>query len=185
MKWWMPAVAAAFLAIHIAVLKFSYPSVISEQFGASAATVTSRPWAQFTALWFHNSWGHIGYNLAILLALWPVTMSDGRGLAAAFIASPLAGFTVNLLIILPLASLYPDVAEMGGHRLIGASMVIFAGVGIGWAAWDIDIGWKIAAVAGFVTYEATLGFLAVTQPFVAVYHIVALGYGLGFGAALR
>lgn len=186
---WPLLFAVVLLAVHVAVTRGGVlPDALREQFGASAATVASRPWAQATAFWFHESWGHIGYNLAVLAATMPFAVGahGPRVVLLGMLASVLAGFFVNLLLIQPLAAAgLSYAADHMTRRLVGASVVVFAGAGMAWAAWG-GPGWaRAAALVGFVAFEAALAAFGVTRPWVWAYHVTGGLLGVGFGLAMR
>lgn len=187
---WPLVFAVALVAVHLAATRGTgvLPDAVREQFGASAATVASRPWAQATAFWFHRSWGHLAYNLAVLLAAtpWAVGAYGPRVVLLGMLASVLAGFLVDLLLILPLAAAgLSHAADHAAHRLVGASVVAFAGAGMAWTAWD-GVGWlRAAAFAGFVLLEVGLAVLGATRPWVWAFHVAGGALGVGFGLALR
>jgi membrane associated rhomboid family serine protease len=154
-------------------------------FGASPETTLSRPWALFTAPFLHDDLFHLGYNLVVLGATLPFAleaMDPVRGLAASYLASPLASAFVNLALILPLASLGWRWAQAAVEpRLVGASVAIFAAAGIAlvtrdWPATRIGL-----VAAGYIAYEATLAVNGVTRPFVGVYHVTGFGVGAAIG----
>lgn len=183
------AYAGLLLGIHLVATRATgaLPQGLHDQVGASAGTVVSRAWAQTTALWFHNSWGHIGYNLTVLALTMPVAIGafGPRALLAALIISPLAGFAVNLLLILPLSHVWGYAASAVEPRLVGASVAIFAGAGVAWASWSASGLVKGAVLAGFLAYETVLAVLGVTQAFVGVYHSMGALMGIGAGLAMR
>lgn len=154
-------------------------------YGASPETTLSRPWALFVAPFFHDDVFHLGYNLALLLAVAPPALEAvgvARGLAAAYLASPLASAFVNLALILPLASLGWGWAQAALEpRLVGASVMIFAAAGIALATREWR-GTTIALVAAaYLAYETVLAATGTTRPFVGVYHVT--GFAVGFGLA--
>lgn len=161
------------------------PTHVQETFGASAATVLTRPWAQATALWFHQSWGHLAYNLAVLLATMPFAVAafGPKALPAMVVASILGGFLVDLVLILPLSSVWQHAAAAVQPRLVGASMAIFAGAGMAWAAWDATSA-KAAVAVAWVAYEVALGVFGVTQPFVWAFHLAGGAIGVGMARAM-
>lgn len=180
--------ALALLAIHILVTRGTgaIPTDLKQSVGADAGSVLTRPWAQFTAPWFHTSWGHIGYNMAVLMATLPfaIHVHGAKTIPLLLLASALAGFAVNLLIILPLANI-PYAASVVDGRLVGASIAIFAGAGIAWTTWTGAAWAKGAALGGFVLYEALLALMGTTQAFVGVYHVAGALAGIGIGTALK
>lgn len=188
---WLLAVGygLALLAIHLVATRATgtLPQGLHDQVGASAGTVVSRAWAQTTALWFHSSWGHIGYNLTVMALTMPVALGafGPRALLAAIVISPLAGFAVNLLLILPLAGVWSYAGSAVEPRLVGASIAIFAGAGIAWTSWSAGAGIKGIALGAFLVYEALLAILGVTQAFVGVYHVMGALMGIGAGLAMR
>lgn len=180
---------SALLAIHLVATRTtgSLPASIQDTVGASAGTVVSRAWAQTTALWFHSSWGHIGYNLTVVALTMPLAIGafGPRALAAALVISPLAGFAVNLLLILPLAGVWSYAQSAVEPRLVGASIAIFAGAGMAWVSWSASGILKGSVLVGFLVYEAVLAVLGVTQAFVGVYHVMGALMGIGAGLAMR
>ena len=176
------------LALHLWVTRGTgeLPAAVADRFGASAGTVASRPWAQATAMWLHGSWGHLAYNLIVLMATMPFAIAafGDRAVGFALVSSPLAGFAVNLLIILPLAGVWGYAASAVEPRLVGASLFVFAGAGIAWVAWTGPAAWKAAALLAFVAYEIGLAALGMTRPFVGGYHIAGALLGIGWGLAM-
>lgn len=185
---WAGGYAALLLAIHVIATRGTgtLPTELQQHVGASAGTVVSRAWAQATALWFHNSWGHLAYNTAILLATLPFAIQSfgPRALLVALFISMLASFAVNLLLILPSAPLWSYAERALEPRLVGASIAIFAGAGMAWTAWDGGVS-KTWVLVGFVGYEVALAVAGVTRPFVGAYHLMGAFMGIGAGLAMR
>lgn len=152
--------------------------------GADAGSTLTRPWAQITSQFLHNSWFHILYNLAVLGCTMPFAIQafGPKAIPFAMLASILTGFAVNLLLIQPLSDLSAAQAAMDA-RYIGASVAIFAGAGMAFAAWQGPTPIKMAALAGFFLYEAILSSTNLTAPFVGVYHSVGAIAGIGMGRA--
>lgn len=185
---WIAALGAAgtLAAVHaLATASHGWvlPEALRAWFGASPATTLTRPWALFAAPFLHDDLFHLSYNLAVLaLVLPPALAAAGvaRGLAAAYLTSPLASAFVNLALILPLAHLGWGWAQAAVEpRLVGASVMVFAAAGIALAtrSWR---GSTIALVAvAYVAYEVVLAATGTTRPFVGVYHVT--GFALGFG----
>lgn len=151
--------------------------------GASPATTTRRPWALFTAPFFHDDLFHLGYNLVVLGITLPVALEAAgiaRGTLAAYLASPLASAFVNLALILPLAAAGWGWAEAAvDPKLVGASVVIFAGAGIALATRDWRAGTIALVAAAYIAYEAVLALTGTTRPFVGVYHVTGFAVGVG------
>ena len=180
MKWTL-LYAAALFGIFLATR--SHLETIRPLLGADAGSVLTRPWAQFTAPWLHNSWFHITYNLAILLLTMPIAVHafGPKAIPLAIMASALTGFAVNLLLIQPMFPEHP-----ANHaRYIGASIAIFAGAGMAFTTWTGPMHWKAAALGGFFLYEAILATTNATAPFVGIYHAVGAIAGIGIGRALQ
>lgn len=154
--------------------------------GASAETVFSRFFAHFTAPFLHNGWGHLAYNAALLLIGLPVAVRRlGARLAVplAYLASPVAGILVDLAIVLPLAALgVPAAVDAAPLRLVGASVVAFAGIGLALVARGPR--WIVGGTALLAAYEVALRVGGVTEGFTWCYHLAGLGVGLAFGWAL-
>lgn len=184
-------VAVVLAAIHLRVSASNgllLPDGLREAFGASAATVATRPWAQLTAPFFHYGVGHIAYNSLVFALGLPFAMRRlgvARALGLAFVASPLAGFLVNLGVILPLAAAGVGYAEAAaGTRLVGSSIVAFAALGMALASAAWASGPKpAAAVMTFGIYEAALESFGLTQPFVGAYHFTGFVLGILLGRA--
>lgn len=182
------ALIALVWGIHAALTArhgFALPDALREAWGASARTVFSRAYALFTAPFLHESLGHVAYN-SVLFAIGTPFAVRAFGLPAvgvAYLASPLAGFLVDVLLILPLAALgLPSAVAAAPERLVGASVVAWAAIGMALAAHAPQLGWIAwAAAAAVVAYEAALAFAGVTQGFVWAYHLT--GFGLGAAAA--
>ncbi len=181
--------AGTLLFIHLVATKGtgSMPADIKNAFGADAGSLVPRWWAQFTAQFLHNSWGHITYNMAVVLATLPFALHvhGPKTLLLIVLASAFAGYAVNLLIVLPLQSVWAPAGAVLHGRLIGASIAIFAGAGIAWTTWDASPALKGAALGGFLLYELILTLLAVTGPFVGIYHAMGAFVGIGMGLALK
>lgn len=181
--------AAVLLTLHAVLTKGTgqIPTDIKQSFGADAGSLIPRWWAQFTAQFLHNSWGHITYNVAVVLATLPfaVQAHGSKTFLLIVLASAFAGYAVNLLIVLPLQSLWAPAGAVLHGRLIGASIAIFAGAGIAWTTWSAPAWLKTAALGGFLLYELLLTLLAVTGPFVGIYHAMGAFVGIGIGLALK
>lgn len=151
--------------------------------GASPETTLTRPWALFAAPFFHDDLFHLGYNLAVLGLVLPPALEavgTGRGLGAAYLASPLSSAFVNLALILPLASLGWGWAQAAVEpRLVGASVAIFAAAGIALATRSWSTTTTALVAVGYLAYETVLAATGTTRPFVGVYHAVGFFAGLG------
>lgn len=182
-------VALVLVVVHLLATGangFALPEGTREAAGASPSTTLARPWAHLTAPFFHYGLFHLGFNLALLaLTMPPALRALGwrRALPAAYAMSPVAGVAVNLLVILPLAGADVAYAEAAvDTRLVGASVVAYAGAGMALVAaapWRAR--GKLAAAGAVVAFDGALAALAVTQPFVGVYHVA--GFALGAAAA--
>lgn len=158
------------------------PDGLRAYVGASPETTLSRPWALFSGPFFHDGLFHLGYNAAVLLLVVPPALSAvgiGRGVAAAYLASPLSAAFVNLALILPLASLGWGWAEAAVEpRLVGASVAVFAAAGIALATRDWRGSTVALVAAAYVAYEVVLAVTGTTRPFVGVYHVAGFATGL-------
>lgn len=184
------AVVALLWAIHLAATArhgFALPDGTRAAVGASAQTVWSRFHAHFLAPFFHDGLGHLAYNTALFALALPVAVRafGAPSLAAAYVASPIAGIAVDALLILPLARAGNGVAiDAAPERLVGASVIAFALVGMALVALQPRIGlWIVAAVVGIVAYEAALALTGTTRAFVWAYHLGGLALG-GLAGAL-
>lgn len=186
--WWATALVLAVLwSVHLAATSgngFALPEGLRSAVGASATTVLSRFHAHFIAPLFHESLGHLAYNSLLLAVGLPVAVRRfGRGIVPfAYFASPVAGVLVDLLVILPLAALgiAPAVAA-APERLVGASVVAFAALGMAISAWSGERPRVLLVALGLVLYEIALSALGVTQGFVWLYHLAGLAIGLALG----
>ncbi len=179
------AYGAVLLAIHLVATggRGALPPAVNRRFGSNAGSVLPRWWAQFTAPWFHETWFHIGYNQTVMLATMPLALAalGPVALLVALAASPMTGYAVNLLLVLPLARRWSYARAAVEPRLVGASVVIFAGAGVALATWDAP-GWARVAVAGAVgLYETVLAKTGLTKPFVGFYHMGGFVVGLAAG----
>lgn len=159
------------------------PDALRSYVGASPATTLSRPWALFTGPVFHDGLFHLGYNAAVLLLVVPPALTAvgvGRGVAAAYLASPLSAAFVNLVLILPLARLGWGWAEAAvDPRLVGASVATFAAAGIALATRDWRTSTVVLVAAAYLAYETVLAATGTTRPFVGVYHVTGFAIGVG------
>jgi membrane associated rhomboid family serine protease len=185
------AIAAASLLVLVHLVAtfrhgFALPDSLRSIVGASPNTTLTRPWALFAAPFFHDDFFHLGYNLAVLAATLPVALEAVgplRGLAAAYLASPVASAFVNLALILPWAALGWGWAEAAVNpRLVGASVVIFAAAGIALATRDWSTRTRALVAVGYLAYETVLAVTGTTRPFVGVYHVTGFALGLLLGA---
>jgi membrane associated rhomboid family serine protease len=179
------AVGATLVLVHLVATArngLALPEALRSVVGASPETTLTRPWALFAAPLFHDDLGHLGYNLLVLALAMPPALQavgTGRGLAAAYLASPLSSALVNLALILPLASLGWGWAQAAvDPRLVGASVVVFASAGIALATRDWSTATLLGVALGYVAYEAVLAATGTTRPFVGVYHVTGFGTGL-------
>lgn len=188
-------VVLVIVIVHVIVTVrsgFALSDETRDRFGASAATTFSRAWAHFTAPFFHYGWGHIAYNSAILLATMPFALRAfgvGRGLTLAYLASPLSGMLVNVLLILPLAAMGVGyAANAAPARLVGSSVMVFAGAGLALSAFlagrDLGIVWSAVGVAAFLAYELSLARFGATQSWVWAYHTTGFLVGSIMGRVL-
>ncbi len=180
--------AALLLAIHLAITRGTGTIGLETKtaFGSDAGSTLSRPWAYLTSQFLHNTWGHIGYNLTVLMATLPFALHayGARTLLLVVASSVLAALIVNVLLVLPLQSAWAPAAGVLHGRLVGASIAIFAGAGMAWSAWDAPAAAKGALLGGYILYELALTLLGFTGPFVALYHVTGAAVGIGFGVAL-
>lgn len=175
----------ALFAVHLVATRdhgYALPDSTREVVGASAKTVWSRFHAHFTAPFFHDSLFHLAYNSVILALALPVALRafGPTALLAGYLASPLAGILVDLLIILPLAGAgWASAAATAQARLVGASVVAFALAGMALVALAPRLGLLAPVLVGaLVAYEVLLATLGITRPFVWAYHLAGLGLGL-------
>lgn len=178
---------AVLFAVHLVVTRGTgtLPDATRELVGASAASMKNRLWAQGTALWFHDSWFHITYNSTLLLLTLPFVLDTygTKALGFMLVSSPIAAILVNLLLILPTAALgWGYAEEAAGKRVVGASIVVFAGIGL--ALMAAPPLWSIGIVAALVVYELILACTGKTGPMVAAYHLGGLALGMGWALAL-
>lgn len=177
----LAAVVALLWAIHLAASArngFALPEATRERVGASASTALSRLHAHFVAPFFHDTLAHLAYNTLLFAIGVPLAVRamGGGALAWAYLASPVAGILVDLLLILPLAALGVEAAvDAAPRRLVGASVVAFALLGLAIAAQGGAWWWALPALAA---YEAALALAGVTKPFVWSYHLAGLALGV-------
>lgn len=184
---WLAAVLAILWGVHLAATwrnGLALPDATREAVGASARTVWTRFHAHFVAPFFHDGVIHLAYN-SVLLAV-GVTLAVGalgpRSLGVAYLASPLAGILVDALLILPLAGAGVAYAlEAAPARLVGASVVAFALLGMALAARAPTTLPVVLGTLAIVAYEVTLAWTGTTRPFVFAYHLG--GFLLGLAAA--
>lgn len=181
-------VAVGLAVIHVvttAAHSLVLPDSVRDRVGASPETTLSRPWALFTAPFFHDGLLHLGYNLAVLALTLPLALEAvgiNRGLTAAYLASPLGSAAVNLLLILPLAQAGWGWAQAAVEpRLVGASVAIFAAAGMALATRGWSTGAVLAVAGAYLVYEAVLAITGTTRPFVGVYHGTGFLIGLSLG----
>lgn len=181
------AVVGALWTVHLtatAANGWGLPEATRETFGASASTLLPRLYAQFTAPFFHESLGHLGYNSMLFAVGLPLALRRlgiRRGLLVAYASSPVAGILVDALVILPLAAAGVPVAEAAApRRLVGASVVAFCALGIAFGGWRSPRG-RATAAAAIGAYELALAAAGVTQPFVFAYHLTGFAFGLAAG----
>lgn len=192
-SWWAYAVAAgygtALLAIHLIATKGTWdlPAHLKQWVGSDAGSILTRPWALFTSQFFHNHRFHVLYNITIMMATLPFAIQTHgvRTLAAIVVASMIAVAAVNLMLVLPLHTVWDHASAVLHGRLVGASVAIFAGAGIAWTVWNGPLWAKALALLGFVTYEVILGITGRTSEFVAIYHLAGTAVGIGMGKALQ
>lgn len=187
-RWTATVAGLVLITVHLVTTAghgLTLPESVRETVGASPETTTSRPWALFTAPFFHDGLFHLTYNLAVLALVLPVALGavgPGRGLSAAYLASPVGAAFVNLALILPLAGAGWAYAQAAVEpRLVGASIAIFAAAGMAlvtrpWATQTI-----VAVGAAYVAYEVLLAATGITRPFVGIYHVTGFGLGLALG----
>lgn len=188
----LAAVLALLWAIHLVATwrhGLALPEGTRAAVGASAQTVWSRFHAHFVAPFFHDGIFHLAYNSLLFALALPVALR-AFGLPAlplAYLASPVAGIVVDALLILPLAKAGNATAlEAAPERLVGASVVAFACIGMALVALQPRLGlWTLAVVGGIVVYEVALAAAGTTRPFVWAYHLGGLALGLAAAAWLR
>jgi hypothetical protein len=147
------------------------------------ATTLSLWWHHLWAGFFHKSWGHLAFNVAIFAAAFPFAtrqMSAAATLGNALWIGPFTVFTLHLLLVLPLAGAGSAYASRALHYpLVGFSVMAYSIAG---AALTL-LSPSRAVLAGTIVLagEAALALLLSTGPFVAVYH----GAGFAFGYYVR
>lgn len=142
------------------------------------ATTLSQWWHHLWAGFFHRSWGHLLFNLAVLAVALPFA-AKGPGpwwtLANAYWIGPLTVFVLHLLVVLPLASLgVPYAVRALDLPLVGFSVMAYSVAGMALTLAPGPVALRVAAVV--VVAEAALA-VWVTAPFIAVYHVAGLGLG--------
>lgn len=190
-EWTALGAGVVLIAVHGAVTLahgLTLPEHAQAAFGASPGSTFTRPWAHFTAPFFHYSIFHVAFNVTVLALTLPFAVRAfgvTRALPVAFLASPVTGVLVNTLVILPLASQGVAYAEsIVEYRFVGASVVAYAGAGLALASTRASALTTGAVLVGVLALEATLAVAGVTRPFVGVYHATGFLLGLGAGTFL-
>lgn len=175
-------------AIATATHGFVLPESVRERVGASADTVWSRFHAHFVGPFFHDNLFHILYNSAIFALVLPIAFRayGPKSLLLGYLASPISGIAVDVLLVLPLAKTgWAPAIEAAQAKLVGASVVAFALAGMALVSLVPRLGpWALAVAGGIVIYELVLAAFELTRPFVWAYHLTGFGLGAAMGAVV-
>lgn len=182
------AVLGVLWTIHVVATSsngLALPDTVRERVGASADTVWSRFHAHFVAPCFHDGLFHIAYNTVLFAIALPIAFRayGPNAIAFGYLASPIAGILVDVLLILPLAKAgSATAAEIAQTRLVGASVVAFALGGMALASLAPRFGPTpvFLIAAAIVLYEVLLAATATTRPFIWAYHLGGFGIGHSF-----
>lgn len=179
-------------SIHLAATTsngLALPDATRERVGASADTVWSRFHAHFVAPLFHDGLAHIAYNSVLFAIALPIALRafGAKAILFGYLASPIAGIAVDVLLILPMAKAGSSAAaEIAATRLVGASVIAFALGGMALVALWAKLGpLAFAIAAGVVVYEIILATLAITRPYIWAYHLTGFGVGAAMALAFR
>lgn len=142
-------------------------------------TTLTQWWHHLWAGFFHHSWGHLAFNLAVFAVAFPLAtrqMGPVQAMANAYWIGPFVVLTLHLLLVLPLAKAgVPYAVAALDHHLVGFSVMAYSLAG---AAFTLaSPGAAAVAFAGLVAFELVLAVLT-TGPFIFAYHLggFALGY---------
>lgn len=179
--WTGLAVAIGLLGLHLAASQGTgtLSDAWRSQVAITPATTMSHWWRHLVAGFFHKSWGHLAYNLAVFAVAFAVAtrqMSPTLTLANAYWIGPFVVFTLHLLVVLPLANAgVPYAKNALDYPLVGFSVMAYSIAG---AAFTQAPTWLAATFfAALVTFEVVLAFLS-TGPFIFLYHLS--GFALGY-----
>ncbi|HUR24703.1 MAG TPA: hypothetical protein VM327_01660 [Candidatus Thermoplasmatota archaeon] len=177
----MAVVALGLLALHLVATHGTgtLDGPVLAVASISPSTTLSLWWHHLWAGFFHRSWGHLAYNLAVLVIAFPFAVRQQGPwltLANAYWIGPFTVFTLHLLVVLPLASAgLPYAVKALEIPLVGFSVMAYSMAGMALTLAPPPV--AVASIVGLVLYETALA-LCVTAPFIGVYHVV--GFGMGF-----
>ena len=137
-------------------------------------------WAGF----FHSNALHIGFNLILFSAAFPLAAGQTplRAFAVAYLIGPLSVLTLHLAVVRPLAAAgWPYAVSAMDRSLVGFSVIAYATAGMAFAVLAERNALAAALIAGGVlVVELVAGLSGATGPFIFVYHLV--GFALGWAA---
>jgi hypothetical protein len=176
----MALVAAGLLVVHL-VATHGTGSLDGQALAIasiSPSTTLSLWWHHLWAGFFHRSWGHLAYNVAVLLIALPFAVRQQGPLltlANAYWIGPFTVFTLHLLVVLPLAGAgVPYAVKALEVPLVGFSVMAYSLAGM---ALTLAPPWvAIAAFGALVLYETALA-IWVTAPFIGLYHVMEFAMG--------
>lgn len=171
---------ALLLATHIVATQAT--GVLKDGMFARAAitpaTTLSHWWHHAWAGFFHRSWGHLAFNLAVFAVAFPFAirgLEPWKVLANAYWIGPFTVFTSHILVVLPLAMMgLPYAIRSLNGPLVGFSVMAYAVVGMALTTTPTPI--AVAFLVGIVAFEAVAATF-VTGPFIWFYHLAGLGLG--------
>jgi hypothetical protein len=174
-------VAAALLTVHLVATRGTGHLEGQPLATASVtpATTLTHWWHHLWAGFFHHSWGHLAYNVAVLAVALPFAARQQPAwltLANAYWIGPFVVFTLHLALVLPLAHAGVPYAERAlDYRLVGYSVMAYSIAGMALTLAPANAAW--IAAGALAVYEAALA-VWVTGPFIGVYHVA--GFGMGY-----
>ena len=177
----MGLTAAGLLVIHLTATHgtgtLENPNLANA--AVSPSTTLSLWWHHLWAGFFHRSWGHLAYNLAVFAIAFPFAVRQQAPwftLANAYWIGPFTVFLLHLLLVLPLASAgLPYAVKALDIPLVGFSVMAYSMAGMALTLAPPTA--IVATFTGLVLFETLLA-IWVTAPFIGVYHVA--GFGMGF-----
>lgn len=177
----MVVVMGALVGLHLLATNATgtLDDPVRARLAVTPETTLTQWWHHLWAGFFHHSWGHLAYNLAVFALAFPLAARQQGALVTlgnAYWIGPFTVFALHLLLVLPLAAAgAPYAVRALNYPLVGFSVMAYSIAGMAMTAASVPF--TVAAVLALVIFETAMA-LYVTGPFIAVYHLA--GFGLGF-----
>lgn len=178
---WWAGVAGALVGVHLLATHGSgtLEGNSLSRIAITPATTLTHWWRHLWAGFFHTSWAHLTFNLAVFTLAMAFATRDQPAwatLANALWIGPLTVFVLHLVLVLPLATTgVPYAIKALDIPLVGFSVMAYS---MGGMALVVAPPMLAGGLALLVVALEVVFAIWVTGPFIAVYHLA--GFGLGW-----